>query len=124
MSQNSDTIDRNSVVLQDGTQLIGRFTATEIYCDGITQLMLGSPVSRIVCHTVLEPAKSGSAEIRRVAATICMPTAALVEMALNILSAVKENEERYILSNASTSESSVALINSFSLERHPTAPKE
>ena len=71
--------------------LTGNLSSPEIYAEGIANMMIGFPVSRLVLHTFLEPLADGR-EHRRAVANLTMPTTALLELALNVLRACKSIE--------------------------------
>lgn len=65
-----------------------------LYCDGMSQFMLGFPVSRLLLHDLVERNADapGAPEVRHVVGEIIMPTAGLIDMAKNILAAVGQNK--------------------------------
>lgn len=67
----------------------------KIYCDGLSQLMIGYPVSRLTLHDLVERDASnpGTPEVRHLVAELVMPTAGLVEMARHILAGANLNRE-------------------------------
>lgn len=70
--------------------LLDRVSAPEIYADGVTQVVGGIPCSRVILHSLVEPAHGDSKEVRRAVATLVMPTAALLESALRIATTLKD----------------------------------
>jgi len=68
--------------------------AVRMYCDGMSQFMLGFPVSRLLLHDLVERNADvpGAPEVRHVVGEIVMPTAGLIDMAKNILAAVSQNK--------------------------------
>lgn len=92
--------DPNLIKLGENSLLVGKANAPEIFADGMSQMLMGTPVSRVIFHTTLESYSERAPEVRRAAAILVMPTGQLVEFALNILHAVKENEQRFLAGNA------------------------
>ncbi len=79
----------------DGFDL-DKTAAPEVFADGISQVLMGYPVSRVVFHTILEPAGSDSRELRRASMILTMPTVALIETARNLLNLAKEAEGQLV----------------------------
>lgn len=84
--------DNPNVVDEDKFRLDGRLTAPELFVEGWTHFYLGYPITRFVFHNIVEPPSEGQKELRRAAATLCMPTAVAVQMAQMIIASSKENE--------------------------------
>lgn len=89
----------NTKKIGEGVVLTGRATAPEIYVEGVTQMLMGAPVSRLIFHTTMDSATDGDVEVRKAAVVLSLPTGALVDIALKILEAVKSNQDRYIGTN-------------------------
>ncbi len=71
---------------------VDRERMAKIFADGLSQLMLGYPVSRFVLHDLVERnvADPSAPELRHVVCEIVMPTAGLIDMAKSILAAAKQ----------------------------------
>lgn len=71
-----------------------------IFAEGLTQIMLGFPNSRLVMHNRVEQKIEGESikETRYIAYELVMPTSAILELAKQIMSHVASNSE--ILKNA------------------------
>lgn len=61
--------------------LLNRASAPEVFIEGVSQVMVGFPLTKIVFHTVVEPKDGKDKEVRRVVQTLSMPTIAAVELA-------------------------------------------
>ena len=81
----------------------------DTYADGISQLQLGWPISKIVMHNVTRIATPDTPEERVVAQVLAMPTASLLQLAHQILhglattrtqleEAVRNNTEQFLQS--------------------------
>ena len=68
--------------------------AVRLYCDGMSQFLLGFPISRVLLHDLVErnATDPSEPEVRHVVGEIVMPTAGLIDMAKNILAAVSQNK--------------------------------
>jgi len=80
--------------------VLDKTAAPEIFADGVSQVLTGYPVSRVVFHTVLEPAGSGTKELRKASAILTMPTVSLIETARKLLALAKEAEDQLKQFNA------------------------
>ena len=77
-----------------------------IYSDGVAQVAIGFPVSKIFFFQSHQPVGSdGPKEIRRVTHTVTIPTVRLVEACKHVLGAVKSVEEQLVrLGNAQSTQ--------------------
>jgi hypothetical protein len=73
-------------------RLEGQVTAPVMYAEGFTNLLFGFPHTRVLFHTLIEPAHRGTKEQRRAVLTLTIPTILAVQLAQTILSGVKGNE--------------------------------
>jgi hypothetical protein len=75
-------------------ELIGHDQAPMLYADGIGQVLFGYPVSRLVLFSVVTGSDltNQTPEKRRVTHVLSMPTINLLEVASQILVAVKNSE--------------------------------
>ena len=83
----TDQVQTDPILIRDG-QL------TRLYCEGMSQFLLGFPVSRLVLHDLVERngQNPGTPETRHIVGEIVMPTAGLIDMAKNILAAASQNK--------------------------------
>ncbi|ANC46296.1 hypothetical protein [Pandoraea pnomenusa] len=59
----------------------------ELYADGVSQIAVGMPITRILFHTVVPSQQAGEKIEQRVAKlSVVIPTAALMELIANIAS--------------------------------------
>ena len=72
--------------------LVGSQGAPHLYADGMSQMMLGFPNSKLLLHVTINPPADGTREARRGVAWLNMPTATLIEMASIILATTKQAE--------------------------------
>lgn len=63
-----------------------------IYVEGVNQMMVGFPVSRLTFYHMAERGPQSPVEIRHGACELVMPTSALIEMARLILSNLSANK--------------------------------
>ncbi|MFM0115659.1 hypothetical protein [Paraburkholderia nemoris] len=90
--------------------------AKEIFIDGISQMNLGVPLSKLVCHAVIHPAmKPGDIEERRVACTITMPTQSLLAFVQSTLANIgsDQGKAQLIAGASATHASFLAAVASF-----------
>lgn len=75
--------------------LTGVDSAPTIFADGIAQVALGYPMSRVIFHTVsgVQALAEGMSEQRKAEATIVMPTANLIEAMKLVLDLARQNED-------------------------------
>lgn len=66
--------------------LVNRTSSPEVFVEGVSQVMMGFPLTKIVLHSVMEPKDGAEKEIRRVVQTLSMPTLAALELAKIVLS--------------------------------------
>lgn len=66
-----------------------------IYADGLSQIMIGFPNSRLVLHNRFEriTEEDGTKENRYVACELVMPTAAMLDMAQQLIGHVASNND-------------------------------
>lgn len=88
--------DPTAVIDGGAFLLVGKSSAQEVFSDGISQVLLGYPVSRLVMHTILEPASEEAKEVRRAAVVLTMPTMTLIDTALMILRVCKQGEDQLV----------------------------
>ena len=82
-----------NVRVDGGVTLVNRLNVPESYADGLAQLMVGFPITKLVFHSLLEPKQNDGTEVRKATQSLSIPTIAAIEMALLILSACKQNEQ-------------------------------
>lgn len=80
---------------KENLSLIPPNKTPSIYVEGLSQMMLGFPVSRVLLHSFAErDTSNGRAEERRtMAVELVMPTSSLIEMAQLILNTAAANKE-------------------------------
>jgi len=83
---NRNVLETKDFVLTD------RISATELYADGFSQLLVGFPVTKIILHSVIDAKTPTHKEVRRTVTTLSIPTTALIQLAQMILSACKNSE--------------------------------
>jgi hypothetical protein len=67
-----------------------------IYVEGITQMSVGFPNSRLLMHSFTEKTAPDEQETRHVVCELIMPTAAIVELAQNLINQIAENKDLII----------------------------
>lgn len=68
----------------------------EIFCDGMSQLLLGVNVSKVTFHTVTNTNREESSETKKAVLTLIMTTPALVSTCKRILEAAKKSADGLI----------------------------
>lgn len=68
----------------------------EIFCDGMSQLLMGVNVSKVVFHTVTNANGEESSETKKAALTLIMTTPALIRTCKRILEAAKKSADGLI----------------------------
>lgn len=63
----------------------------EVFADGTSDLLLGTPLAKLTFHSVL--GRDGDTEKRKAVVRIVIPTVALIEFAAKFVSAIAENRE-------------------------------
>lgn len=58
----------------------------EVFSDGLSQLLMGYPVSKLIFHSVTAPALDNGIEQRQGVIRLAIPTPVLLELCRNILS--------------------------------------
>jgi len=78
--------------------LSGASSAPTIYADGVAQVAMGYPLSRVILHTVTasESLAEGAPEQRKAEVTIVMPTATLLEACNLLLQVARTNESELV----------------------------
>ncbi|WP_124472240.1 hypothetical protein [Burkholderia contaminans] len=56
----------------------------EVYADGVSEIQIGMPVSRIIFHSVTNPSIHNKSEERTAKLSLVIPTAQLMELVANI----------------------------------------
>jgi hypothetical protein len=69
---------------------------TSIYVEGITQMSIGFPNSRLLMHSFTEKKAVDGQEIRHIACELIMPTAGIVELAQNLINQLAQHKESII----------------------------
>lgn len=65
-----------------------------IYVEGISQMGLGFPNSRLIFHSFASKTENGSDEIHNVAVELVIPTSSLVEMLKTLTNQLSINQEQ------------------------------
>jgi len=86
----------HDIIETDDMYLLGRLNAPELFAEGLTQIMLGYPNSRLLLHTLIAPKEGAKKEIRRAVATLTIPTATLIELANLVLDAARRTGEQLL----------------------------
>ncbi|MDO8291470.1 MAG: hypothetical protein Q7T29_01180 [Gallionella sp.] len=84
------------VIENDQFVLAGRLSTEAHYADGVTQIVFGFPLTKVLLHTTLEPKNQSAREIRRAEQYLTMPTVAAIELANLILAFAKQSEEQLL----------------------------
>lgn len=84
------------VTEEDGFVLLNRTSSPEVFAEGISQVMIGVPLTKIVLHSIVEPKDGANKEIRRTVQTLSIPTIAAVELANIVMSLCKQSEGELI----------------------------
>lgn len=86
------------------TRLVRSLSTPTVYAEGISQMLLGFPMSRVMLHSLVHERpneRTGESEqVHQVACEIVMPTPALIEMARAIINNVTTNREQMSLDGA------------------------
>lgn len=90
------TSQRFDVTEEKDFVLINRASSPEVFVEGISQVMIGFPFTKIVLHSVFEPRNGGDKEVRKVVQTLSMPTIAAVELAKIVTSLCKKSESQLV----------------------------
>ena len=68
----------------------------EVFTDGVSNMVMGNPISKLLFHTVTAPVGGGNEiEQRKAILRLAIPTPVLLEMCRNILFAAQSNIESY-----------------------------
>jgi len=96
MTTDSSDIAAESVSARVQLQLQPRPNHPILYVEGLTQLLVGFPNSRVVFHSMAhrEMNDSGTQEVRQIACELVMPTSSLVEMATNVIASLAANKSQ------------------------------
>ncbi len=89
----------------------------EVFIDGITQMNIGIPITKLVCHTVTSPAiKPGDVEQRQANLTLTIPTLALYQFLHGLLgNLVTDEGKKQLLTGADViNKSLITAIENFS----------
>lgn len=103
-SKSNDIEDIGPFVLR------GKGQATEIYSDGLSQFMLGYPLSRLVFHTVNEPATTERKEQRKANLVLTMPTQLLLEAAKLVMDSSAANKDTLLTMSTEQAEKLSATV--------------
>jgi len=89
---------------QNPTQIVQteRLNIPSIYVEGLSQMMLGFPNSRLLMHSsaVQNSTSSAVVETRQVTCELVMPTTAMIEMARAILDILSQNQKQFEVAKA------------------------
>ena len=85
--------------------------APTIFVEGISQVAVGFPNSRIVFHSLAIPATAHSPEIRQVGCELIIPTSALFESLTSLLAHLSLNREGFIEETKAWAEKTTAILN-------------
>lgn len=90
---------------QNPTQIVQteRLNIPSIYVEGLSQMMLGFPNSRLLMHSSAVQNSSSSStavETRQLTCELVMPTTAMIEMARAILDILSQNQKQFEIAKA------------------------
>jgi hypothetical protein len=89
---------------QNPTQIVqtDRPNIPSIYAEGLSQMMLGFPNSRLLMHSsaVQNSTSSATVETRQLTCELVMPTTAMIEMARAILDILSQNQKQFEIAKA------------------------
>lgn len=79
------------------TTLVHSDTTPTIYTEGVSQVMIGIPNSRILFHNRVQrqEADGKQEEIRHIALEVVMPTSAIVDMVSNLTAQLVQARDKY-----------------------------
>lgn len=102
MSGNIDKYESDQFVL------VGRLNALDEHAEGFSQFFFGYPFSKVLFHTIIEPKRSDSKEIRKATQYLTLPTVTAIEFAHMVLSNAKNHEEQILRELNSEAKSRIA----------------
>ncbi|WP_292938326.1 hypothetical protein [Noviherbaspirillum sp.] len=70
--------------------LLDRYRVPETYADGVSEILIGYPMTKITFHTVIE---SSDKEMRRACAMLTMDAPSTLDLAFDILEAFRRVDE-------------------------------
>ena len=82
----------------------------EIFTDGVSEVMLGYPTSKVLFHTVTTLNTINIPEQRQAVFRMTMNTATLLEMCRNILAAAVDNKEQFPLMSQQFNERFIQIL--------------
>lgn len=105
----------------DGVVLLGKAAAPRVYADGVSQLLLGFPMTSIAFHQVAEPPgdETEGKEMRKIAVIVTMPTLALAEAVQNILTGLKAGAEQIAGFQAGANDQLQKLLSQVTINEEP-----
>lgn len=114
-----------ATVPASSVQHIVKGSIPSIYVEGLSQMMIGFPISRMMLYSLAQKdsANPDAPELRHMACELIVPTTALIEMAQNILNTLTANKSVIEGSKKEWSDKVDALTNSLQSNNasdHPT----
>lgn len=102
--------------------LLNKGSAPDIYAEGISHVLLGYPVTKVVFHTMMEPATPQNKEIRKATAVLAIPTVSLIESAQLILQVCKGGVGDLTGFNALQGQKIQDLLSAIEIREQPASP--
>ncbi|AOI60372.1 hypothetical protein [Burkholderia diffusa] len=90
-------------------------TLTETYVDGISNVSMGYPLSKVMLHTNRPPEvqEQPAVEVREAVVRLVIPTGSLLEFALNILKGAAESRDALVSGSNQMSAQFQAFLDQF-----------
>ena len=75
-------------------RIVKAFNMPTIYAEGLSQIMIGVPMSRLMLHSLVQRAddRETTEDVHQIACELVMPTPALIETAKAILTSLSESK--------------------------------
>lgn len=96
------TTNTEKAQIAPNPRIVRPITAPTIYVDGVSQLMVGYPNSRLMLASLLHRAQDNGTpdDVHHVGCELVMPTTALIEMAQSILNNLAQSKPELLGASA------------------------
>lgn len=105
------------------TTLLRSDSTPTIYVEGVSQVMIGIPNSRMIFHDHIQRQETNGnrEEVRHIALEVVMPTSAIIDMVSNLTAQLVQSRDKYAVANAEWTELTNRMMAVLEMPKQPTA---
>jgi hypothetical protein len=105
------------------TTLLRSDSIPTVYVEGVSQVMIGIPNSRMIFHDHIQrqEADGNREEVRHIALEVVMPTSAIIDMVTNLTAQLVQSRDKYVVANAEWTELTTRMMAALEMPKQPSA---